>query len=281
MSGMGPVKIEIVTQPYLVKKAADDDREYDIFHPSAWGGCLRKVAYQYYNEQESFVIKRSSNLDLRFERIYDNGHSVHARWQKYLDCSNVLRGAWKCTNPKCGAIYGDTDRIGIFNPLRTVPDWACSNCGNNKELRYEEPRVKSDQIYNFDGHCDAIVDLSGTPFARHNNQDIIVVDFKSIKDEYFSEIAESKAKHEHVVQVNIYMWILELHAGVVLYENKNTQAVKEVFIPRDEQLIEKVKEQAIWMQNVLKKGKLPNRPDGTSPSRIPCRFCEFIQYCWR
>lgn len=281
MNIISSVKVEMATHPYMIKKASENNRRYDIFHPSAWGGCLRKVAYQYYNDKEHFFEKKSSNVDVRVERIFDNGHGVHSRWQKYLDCSGILRGCWKCTNPMCGKVYGEEEKIGIFNPLRTIPDWHCSNCGNNSDLSYEELRVKSDPVYNFDGHCDAVVDMSNTPYAKNNNQDLIVVDFKSMKDEYFSEITESKSKHEHVVQVNIYMWILDLHASIVLYENKNTQAVKEVFVPRDEKLIDKIKEQAIWMRNVLNKGKLPNRPDGSSPSRIPCRFCEFLQYCWR
>jgi len=277
---LGPVKIEMVTQAYMMKKAINNDRKFDIFHPSAWGGCLRSVAYQYYNHHEPFVIKRKEKIDIRIERIFDNGHGIHARWQNYLDKSGVLKGCWKCVNPNCGLVYGDKELLGIFNPQRTNPDWQCA-CGNKDKLEYVELRVKSEDVYNFDGHCDAVVDLTGTPFARGDNMDVMVVDFKSMKDEYFGEITESKAKHEHVIQVNIYMWILGLHAAVVLYENKNTQAIKEVFVPRDEALIEKIKEQAIWLQNVLKKGKLPNRPDGYSPSKVPCRFCEFISYCWR
>lgn len=275
-----PLKVELVTQNYLVQKAAANDRKYDIFHPSAWGGCLRKVAYQYYNGEEQFVIKRASNISLKGERIFDNGHSVHARWQKYLDGSGVLRGYWKCTNPMCNAVYGEKEKLGILNPLRKDPCWKC-RCGNNISLEYQEIRVKSDTTYNFDGHCDAVIDFRGTPYERQDKYDLIVVDFKSIKDEHFADITEYKPKHEHVVQVNIYMWILDLHGSVVLYENKNTQMVKEIFVPRDDKLIENVKEQAIWMRNVLKDKKLPNRPDGVSPSRMPCRFCEFAAFCWR
>lgn len=272
-----PVKVEFLVKDHMVRKALGNTRRFDHFHPSAWGSCLRKIAYQYYNDQDPFVSKTPYDIDDRFERIFDNGHGVHYRWQKYLDESGVLRGIWKCVNPSCGKEYGVGELIGIKNPSR-VAGWACS-CGCKDIMEYEEPLVKSTPEYNFVGHCDAVIDIRGTRFEQKNKYDIFIVDFKSMKDEYFSEL--TGPKDEHVVQVNIYMWILDLHGAVLVYENKDNQHLKEMFVPRDEELIAKIKAQSVWMLGILKQKKLPFRPNGYSRSKFPCRFCDFVGHCYQ
>ena len=273
-----PVKVEFLVKEHMVQKALSNKREFHYFHPSAWGSCLRKIAYQYYNEQERFLTRTANDIDDRMERIFDNGHGIHHRWQKYLDMANVLRGVWRCPNPDCGKKYGENELIGIFNPS-AQPDWECEACGSSKRLEYEELSVKTDPKYLFEGHCDAVIDVSGTKFAQNGPYDQFVLDFKSMKDDMYSELIEPKP--EHVIQTNIYMWILNLQGAVVLYENKNSQSVKELFIPRDDELIEKIKAQSIWLQGVLKEKQLPHRPNGFSRSKFPCRFCEFVDWCYK
>jgi hypothetical protein len=271
-----PPRVELLTKAFMIDKALSSTRRYEAFHPSAWGSCLRKIAYQHYNEKKVFIRKTDQDVDLRMERIYDNGHGMHARWQNYLDCAGVLRGVWKCPNPLCGLSHGSEEPHGIFNPLRT-PGWACK-CGNDKKLSYEEVQVKSDPRYNFEGHVDAIVDVRGTPFAAGNGNDLYIADFKTIKAEMFDEL--QGAKHEHVVQVHIYMWLLGLSAAMVVYESKDSQHLKEMHVPRDEAMIADIQEKAEWLIEVLKRGKLPQRPDGFSLSKFPCRLCEFAGLCY-
>lgn len=275
--GDRPIKVEFLVKDYMVKKALDNSRRFNIFHPSAWGQCLRKVAYQWYNDKDQFVSKGPYDIDERTERIFDNGHSMHRRWQEYLDESGVLNGVWKCPYWLCGRKYGIGEKYGIKNPSRK-PDWKCE-CGCPEILEYEEPLVQSAPEYNFIGHCDGIIDVSGTRFEQKNRFDRFVVDFKSMKEELFMEL--TGPKDEHVVQVNIYMWILDLQGAVLCYENKNTQALKEMFVPRDEDLIEKIKAQAIWMRGMLAEGKLPFRPNGFTRSKFPCRFCDFVDHCYQ
>lgn len=272
-----PPRVEQLVRPFMVKKAVENTRRYDIFHPSAWGSCLRKIAYQYYNEKEKFWKKNDHDVDLRLERVFDNGHGMHARWQDWLDKAGYLRGAWKCTNPLCGMIHGHGETHGILNPQRTQPGWRCE-CGNGKSLLYQELDVVSPLEYNFEGHCDALVDVRDTPAAKGSLLDLFIVDMKTMNSEMFSDLTE--AKYEHVVQVHIYMWVLDVHAAVVLYENKDNQAIKEMFVPRDDSLIEKIKEQALWMVEVLKQRKLPKRPPEFSRSKFPCRMCEFSTRCY-
>jgi hypothetical protein len=273
-----PVSVNVLVTKYLTDKALGNERKFDHFHPSAWGSCLRKIAYQYYNEQQPFHIRTAKDVVSQTERIFDNGHYTHARWQNYLDCAGVLRGYWECINPLCEKVYGKEELIGIFNPLRTDKNWKCS-CGNNKKLEYCEIRVKSEKEFNFEGNCDAVIDARNSPYARGDKYDIFVVDFKTIKDEQY--MALDGAKEEHIIQVHIYMWILNIHAAVVVYENKDDQKVREEFVPRDESIIEKIKGQAVWLIDLLKNKKLPLKPSGFTKSSYPCRFCEFKETCFR
>lgn len=272
-----PVKVELLVHDFIVNKALNNPREFNHFHPSAWGSCLRKIAYQYYNQHQKFLEKTPQDVDDRYERIFDNGHGVHHRWQDYLDRAGYLRGVWRCKNPLCGAVYGEGERLGIFNPSGQ-PDWVCK-CGSKERLGFEEILVKTDPQYKFEGHCDAVIDVRGSQYETGGPYDIFVADMKSMKDDQFSELTEPKL--EHIVQVNIYMWILDLQGAVLIYENKNSQYLKEMFVPRDNDLIERIKSQSLWLQEVLKQGKLPHRPNGFFRSRFPCMLCEFVNHCYQ
>jgi hypothetical protein len=276
-AGCKPPRLENVVRQHLVKKAAESTRRYDVFHPSAWGYCLRKVAYQYYNENKKFYQKTDADVNSRLEMIFDNGHHVHARWQDYLDNAGVIRGIWRCPNPACGRKYGEGSRLGIFNPARTRKGWKCQ-CGNDKALEYDEIPIISHPDYNFRGSCDAVLDFRGGPFEMKTALDVIVVDFKSMKNDEFVKLEH--AKPEHVVQVNIYMWVLGLKGAVLLYENKDKQLVKEMFVPRDEALITRIKKEAIWMRKLLNEGKLPPRNESFGRSSEPCLWCEFRGLCY-
>jgi hypothetical protein len=271
-----PPRVEALVAPYMAKKALSDPRRYDIFHPSAWGSCLRKIAYQHYNDHFHFYEQQPHELNMRFERIFDNGHAIHERWQSYLDNAGFLRGLWKCPVPSCGIVYGSGEPLGIFNPVR-AGGFRCE-CGNEKFLSYEELTVASEAQYNFKGAVDAVVDVRGTQHATDSDMDVFVVDFKSMKHDYFLDLVH--AKWEHVVQVHIYMWLLGLKAAVVVYECKNTQNLKEMFVPRDDALVERIKGEAEWLVKVIKRGKLPRRPKGFFKSKFPCMFCEFAGRCY-
>lgn len=272
-TGPRPTSVECLVRPYMVKKALENTRRFNYFHPSAWGQCIRKIAYQYYNDKTPFLQRSAQDIDDKMERIFDNGHSMHARWQNYLDHAGYLRGYWQCS--KCRTVYGKGDKLGILNPSREK-NWKCS-CGSTERLSYKEIHISSDPKYKFEGNCDGVIDVRGTDMAQ-GRFDVFVIDFKSAKDETFCEITQPK--QEHVVQVNIYMWGLELDAAVVMYENKDQQKLKEFFVPRDEKLIEKIKEESLWLQEVLSVNKLPNRPNGFSRSKIPCLKCEFKKFCY-
>ncbi len=60
---------------------------------------------------------------------------------------------------------------------------------------------------------------------KHEDYDKIGLELKSINDRGF-EALKNRPKREHTIQLQIYLHILKLPYGVVLYENKNNQKLK-------------------------------------------------------
>ena len=94
--------LDIINQKLIQKAVAEiesKDRDYTHFHPSEWDGCKRKIAYTYYEAMDYISIDRSAlKIDPQGQRIFDNGHSLHARWGRYLEWTKALMGRWMCMN---------------------------------------------------------------------------------------------------------------------------------------------------------------------------------------
>ena len=256
----------------LIEDAKTNNRDYSYFHASEWSRCHRKIAYAYY-ESKGYIKTDSSSvkIDVQLQRIFDNGHYMHKRWSSYLEKTGMLRGVWKCTNifthdiPK---VFGEDDRYGVLKPEACV-------CGNKNfdyiEIGFSDPETL------WGGHVDAILDI-GT------NDDMLIVDFKSINPFGFSKL--TAAKDDHITQIQIYLYLSGLKYGIVLYENKADQALKEFFIERDDEYIAAKKQEALSLKQVVEgtnsdsKKVLPLRAY-TSKGCTECLRCKFRADCWQ
>jgi len=66
---------------------------------------------------------------------------------------------------------------------------------------------------------------------RHPTEGRAVLELKSINDKGFKEL-KSSPKHEHFIQLQIYLNMLNNEYGIVLYENKNDQNLKAFKVSR-------------------------------------------------
>lgn len=110
--------------------------------------------------------------------------------------------------------------------------------------------------------------LKGAPDAviiNPNNGRQYVMELKSISDSQF-KILEAP-KPEHLMQVNLYMYLTNLNDCDIVYEDKDTQGIKEFIIQKD----------PILLQSLLEKIRLIQRHvvDKTFP---PCEYPE-IKSC--
>ena len=291
-------------------------RGHEIYHPSAFGNCLRRMQYQRYAER-GLVKVQPASFEAKTVRIFDTGHAMHARWASYWEELGVLRGKWECTNAYCGLwndngeyigdnqscplvkdeypgvqktpiikprIYGHDNKLGAFRPKKCV-------CGHT-DFRYHELTVEDKEL-NFRGHVDQILDFSnfkggeifrqGKPVkVLFKDEDLptkpIVNDMKSINSFGFKNKLESGVPFYYRVQVNIYIHILDLEYGILYFENKDDCSTKAVHVARDAELWEKIKEQASKMNEMVSGHYLPP-PRPLSMSDMECRNCEFQSIC--
>jgi hypothetical protein len=249
-------------------------RGYLHFHPSAYGGCLRKMAFQYHGEtDERFRV--DVPVDLKFQRICDSGHAYHHRMQRDLAVMGVLRGWWRCKS--CNLILGKEDPLGIFLPEKC-------DCQKKEDKRkgidlfeYEEIYLVSDSKYNFKGNCDGIIEIEkGNPDSRY------VIDFKSISENGFSYL--NKPDHKYVVQINIYMWLTGIKKGIIFYEEKNRHNMVEFLEKYDEKLIDYIKKSSSRLKIICESGKIPTIPKDYKKDEKPCtafgKKCEYFEHCY-
>jgi CRISPR/Cas system-associated exonuclease Cas4 (RecB family) len=298
-----------VLNTYLKWKSLNGPpRGYLSYHPSSFGGCLRKVQYQRYTDmglvQVDKEVPEAKNL-----RIFDTGHSMHARWAKYFEDIGVLRGVWECANAMCASYddsgiliksdqlenaltrktigkprkYGKDNKLGCFKPDSCV-------CGSH-EFEYHEITVHHDEL-NFHGHCDQILDFSkfdSAMFAKGNAVDVlfrqedlpkkpIVLDMKSINSNSFRSKLEHGPSLIYRTQLVIYCNILDLEYGVLLYENKDDCSTKIYKVDRNPEMWEVIKSQAQKMNDLIADKMLPP-PRPISKVDYDCRYCEYQSIC--
>lgn len=290
-------------------------RGYQMYHPSSFGGCLRKAQYQRYEEQ-GLIKCEKEDLEPKSIRIFDTGHSMHARWGHYFEEIGVLRGVWECDNQCCGLwdddgkyigdrdscplvkdehpgiikeslkkprIYGRANKLGVFKPKSCV-------CGN-KKFRYHEITVEDKEL-NFHGHCDQILDFSNfdpSIYKSGNAVDVLfkvedlpknpfVLDMKSINSFNFKSKLEHGPSLIYKTQLVIYCNILNLDYGVLIYENKDDSSTKIYKVEKNVEMWNRIRKQAMDLEDMNSDQLLPP-PRPTSKDDYDCRYCNFQSIC--
>ncbi len=273
---------QLIDQYLTYKQNQNNDRSYKVFHPSAFGKCIRKMMYQKY-VSEGAMEPPVQTVEPRMVRIWDTGHSMHSRWANYMEDIGVLRGVWKCINPSCYKLYGKDNKIGIFKPE------SCECCGSNKFI-YEEITV-DDKELNFHGHCDQVLDFSNISDVFKNSKEYahlksmiqympekpIVIDMKSIGKNQWSKI-EKGAHFYYIVQLTIYLHILDLDMGIIIYERKDDSETKMFKVTRNNEWWDVIKKQSSLMLSMFEKKTLPP-PRPVSQNDFDCKYCEFKDTC--
>lgn len=286
------------------------DRKYHKYHPSELGMCLRAQQYKHY-AQLGLIDVEMEELKSKLLRLFDKGHNMHDRWAKYFEDIGILRGRWQCANKICLAfdekgklkddpeyikelvssdklksrMYGNKELQGCFKPEKCV-------CGCT-DFIYHETSVRSEEM-NLAGHADLVLDLSKFDSKRYelpkfnvtfnvNNlpKGIIVADMKTCNEWIFkNKILKTGAKPEHIIQLILYIHILNCDYGILMYECKNNSEMAWLKIERDDEKFETLKWQLktmIAMAKSEKKQLPPPRPK--TKTCWACKGCDFRNLC--
>tara|TARA_Y100000034_G_scaffold101365_1_gene125601 strand:+ start:4523 stop:5467 length:945 start_codon:yes stop_codon:yes gene_type:complete len=266
---------------FLLTQENGKDRSYSVFHPSAFGRCLRRMQYQKY-ESEGMIETPRETVEPRMIRIWDTGHSMHDRWAKYAENLNILRGLWRCGDPKCKNVHGREDKLGIFKPDK------CAKCGH-KMLSYDEISARDDDV-NFYGHVDQVLDFSKFNRNEFDKYDIplkfslsnlptepVLVDMKTINSNQWRKI-KNDCHFYYRVQLVIYLHILDLPYGLLIYEKKDDSTLKTFRVDRNEEMWDVIKKQAKLMMEMVDKKMLPP-PRPLVKRDMECNYCEYKEIC--
>lgn len=234
------------------------------FHPSGISSdrCMRAAVYDLLGIPHE---NSGSEIAPKLRRIFDNGHDLHDRWQKYftklsqkpVDVDFI--GDWKCKG--CGH---------TLSPDKEIPypkDVKCPKCGSTR-WKYNEFRLRNKKL-RVTGKRDGKLVIKST--GRE-----ILLEIKSINTFQFKSLFAPLDKH--IIQLTLYMYLSKTREGVFIYEDKNTQEFKILHLPYEQKLI---KAELEWLREVnaiIDKGELPPRLDNF-PTLKECKLCVHKNTC--
>lgn len=173
----------------------------------------------------------------------------------------------------------DVDAVGIANmAYGTEAHARLQKVFKNSGILVEEERkVVTDGMPDMPpifGFADLIINWQGEE---------AVGEIKTTSQEsYVSKKAKSTGAGYHLLQVLIYMRVLGLNKGFLLYENKNTQQLLIVPVTWNVANTKLADDAFDWMNKVYanwQAGTKPKRPFKSEKS-IVCKTCPFKTHCW-
>ena len=172
-------------------------------------------------------------IDARLQRIFDNGHALHDRYQKY------------------------TRDMGIVFD-HPVLKRRGKRVGRQKFAQ----EVRLDHPVGITGNCDDVLFVDGF---------LEVVDYKSINPQRFGALLAPTESHEK--QLTIYVGLMSHLfdgkpprplRGRMVYEDKSTQALKEFIVPWDD-------DHRAWFDQLIAYLEIVNQAvEQDTPELAPC-----------
>lgn len=109
--------------------------------------------------------------------------------------------------------------------------------------------------------------------------DGVPVEYKSINQNGFSRISSFGVEEMHLEQTHSYMLAGGYDSFRVVYENKNTNHLKEFHVKRDEAIIDKVMNDLTALNESIRTEELPEVLDECAQKTGRYRYCPFASVC--
>jgi CRISPR/Cas system-associated exonuclease Cas4 (RecB family) len=244
------------------------DRSTTVLHPS-------EIIKKDFCRRASFFLlsgrtKIAEKPALRLQSIFDEGHTIHAKWQRWFQEMGVLHGKFACS--ACdGVTWG------------TSPE-ACEHCGAPwYKLTYDEVTLHDDAL-RIKGHTDGWIKGIG---------DDTLIEIKSIgpgtiraeSPQLFMDAdgdfmkAWSNVRRpfsSHIMQGQMYLELMKRMGNPVneitfLYELKADQSYKEFSVKADYELVRHIFDMCKQLVEDVEDEIVPdcnNNPGGT------CKQCD-------
>jgi CRISPR/Cas system-associated exonuclease Cas4 (RecB family) len=233
-----------------------DEGRTGKFYPSSVGRCNRQIAYQMLGYPGA---DKAGQTIL----IMDNGTYFHNRMEDMFERMGILVAPeLKLVDPDL-RISGRSDAI-IWNFLKEEDE------PDGEIISLYQPKA----IFVADG--EDIEVISEVYHGPANN--VMIVEFKSIKSKNYDKLPKSKPKKEHAMQLQLYMYMTGIRKGLVYYENKDTQEQKYFIVDYDQSVVDGVISSIRSIIAMVDIGQLPDREH--PPISFECMYCDFKDICY-
>lgn len=272
----------------LTLQKEDNDRAFNVNAPSQIAVCKRARYYARTGEGTK------TSYSARTQRIFDNGTHFHERTQKYMLDSGILLLDEVPVLSEEYNIQGHTDGILDLGDEYAILELKSINDNQYSGLRSGEKPEHTLQglvyVYCIESHrkflrekykTNLLFKLSKSNRANHYRQ-------------YYQHLkGGSKYTKEEKIefQVGLHLRLDDLiykcekpiTKVIFLYENKNTQDLKEFVVdsttPENQEKITEILEGCSFVNECVETGTLPPR-EATRKSDSICRFCNYKDECW-
>lgn len=249
------------------------DRSTTVLHPS-------EIIKRDWCKRASYFLlsghtKIAEKPPLRLQAIFDTGHAIHAKWQRYFQEMGVLYGRFHCK--ACDFSLFDLGPV------------LCPNCGKDT-LEYAEVTLYDDNL-RIKGHTDGWVKNIGNdclieiksigPGTIRSEAPNLMMDADGDFMKAWGNVKRPFAPH--VLQGQMYLELMDrmgmrdgegnpIEEIVFLYELKADQSYKEFTIKRDFELVRHIFDGAKLVVDAVEAGIAPscnNNPGGTCKDCAP------------
>lgn len=266
---------------HVMKTAGNDpDRNTHVLHPSDMSHKEWCHRHDYYRIIDTPIEKESkANPSFRMANIFEEGHTIHGKYQTWLWEMGVLHGWWRC--------YDCHHRWEALSPE------LCPACGRARIHYAEVPLRRSGSligghsdgaVHNLDGYTGLIeIKSIGIGTLRFEAERLYnqYIDQNLTLDNLWWRINRPFATHMR--QGQIYLWLAwpRYEQITFIYESKFNQAAKEFVVQYNPTVIAPLLEKARLVSHAVDTGKPPPRPDWAedAASKI-CSSCVYRLTCW-
>lgn len=128
----------------------------------------------------------------------------------------------------------------------------------------------ADSKFNITGTLNAMIKMENTLFATQ---------IKPVCCNDFAKIKQQGAFKKDVVEMIVYLWMLEVTDGLVVYDNNDNGDYLAFHIEPYTPIINSVRKKCERILRAKLSGGLVGRPY-EDDSSVECKACEFLDKCW-
>lgn len=272
----------------LTLQKEDNDRAFNVNAPSQIAVCKRARYYARTGEGTK------TSYSARTQRIFDNGTYFHERTQKYMLDSGILLLDEVPVLSEEYNIQGHTDGI-----LDLGDEYAILELKSINDNQYSGLRSGEKPEHTLQGLVYVYCIESHRKFLREKYKNKLLFQLSRSKrakeyEQYYQHLkgGSKHTKEEKIAfQVGLHLRLDDLiypcekpiTKVVFLYENKNTQDLKEFVVdsttPENQEKIAEILEGCSFVNDCVETGTVPQR-EATRKSDSICRFCNYKDECW-